>query len=110
MLTKKKRQSNEGFDSLCRYLLKQGCFPSVYLRAPGSGARKPVWRAHVNMSGNRWDEGETPSVALRKAIALWEKDGKPIDGTAATVRAIKLGETPSKKELEEVYGNYLGIK
>jgi hypothetical protein len=110
MLTKKKRQPNDRFDGLCRYLLEQGCFPSVYLRAPGAGARKPVWRAHVNMSGNRWDEGETPSVALHKAIAQWEKDGKPIDGMAATVRASKLGGAPSKKELEEVYGNYLGIK
>ena len=61
---------------LLRALEELGCRPCVSLR--GSG----VWRASVN--GDYWGEGHTPRRALGKAITLWEKAGRPMDGYAAT--------------------------
>ena len=63
-----------------RDLAKQGCVPSVYRRGD-------LWRAHVNMAGNCWADESTPLKALRAAVKLWERAGKPVDGMAAEVAA-----------------------
>ncbi len=60
-------------------LAKQGYVPSIYRRGD-------LWRAHVNMAGNFWEDASTPLKALRAAIKLWEKAGKPVDGMAAEAR------------------------
>ena len=54
-------------------LKKRGCSPSIYLRGN-------IWRAHVNRSGNFWDEHEDPCQALERAVSLWVKKGCPMDG------------------------------
>ncbi len=59
------------------WLARLGCYPSIYLRGD-------VWRAHINMSGNQWDEGPTAFAALDKAIRQWNASGRPMDGYAAT--------------------------
>jgi len=53
-----------------------GCVPSVYRR--GS-----LWRAHVNMAGNFWEDADTPAGALLAAEKAWRKAGCPADGAAA---------------------------
>lgn len=58
-------------------LALQGCVPCV-------SNRGSVWRAHVNGAGNNWAEATNPAAAMRMAIRLWEKAGKPMDGYAAS--------------------------
>ena len=68
-------------NELLKNLAKQGCYPSVYQRVKG------LWRAHVNMAGNFWQDASTPLIALQMAVASWERAGKPVDGQAAIVAA-----------------------
>ena len=63
---------------LLRALEKEGCYPSIRLLGPKE------WRAHVNGAGNYWADNRTPKRALAKAITLWEKAGRPMDGYAIT--------------------------
>ena len=60
----------------------RGCYPGVSRRGPHT------WRAHVNISGNQWDEGSTALWALREAVKAWEGNGRPMDGLAASVKAV----------------------
>ena len=59
-----------------QWLVKRGCVPSIYRR--GS-----LWRAHVNMAGNFWEDHEDPCQALGKAVVRWKRKGCPMDGKAA---------------------------
>jgi len=66
-------------DSLNEYLkilVAKGCFPCVSYRGP------KVWRAHINRTGNFWEDDTTPLKAMIAAIKLWEKAGCPLDGAA----------------------------
>lgn len=65
-------------------LTKEGCFPSIYRRG------KQLWRAHVNTSGNFWADGRTPLSAMRKAVRLWKKANKPMDGMSEIMTCLKL--------------------
>jgi len=77
--TKKKAEKESVFlHERLTWLVKQGCYPCLSYRG------RNVWRAHVNACGNFWDEGETPAVALDKALTTWTKAGRPMDGLAAT--------------------------
>ena len=67
---------NKQLNKLMLSLRNQGCFPSIY-------SRGKLWRAHVNMAGNYWEDAETPFIALNLAVDLWERAGKPMDGQAA---------------------------
>ena len=58
------------------WLKKRGCFPSIYLRGN-------MWRAHVNSSGNIWEDAHYPGVAMELAVKLWIRKGRPMDGMAA---------------------------
>ena len=57
-------------------LARGGCYPAISRRG------EFVWRAHVNAAGNFWAEANTPYKALAKAVQLWRKAGKPMDGMA----------------------------
>ena len=61
------------------WLQEMGCFPSIYLRGK-------VWRAHVNASGNFWEESDTPLKALTLAISTWIAAGRPMDGAASDIQ------------------------
>ncbi len=61
---------------LLNWLENQGCYPSIYYRGGG------IWRAHVNSAGNYWSDSRCALTALRDAIDLWEKAGRPTDGMA----------------------------
>jgi hypothetical protein len=67
-------------------LANDGCYPSLYRRGD-------LWRAHVNAAGNFWADNTTPLNAMREAVRLWRKAGKPVDGMAAEVAALKARET-----------------
>ena len=67
--------------TVLKQLATDGCYPSIYRRG------KKLWRAHVNAAGNFWHEDTTPLKALREAVALWRKAGKPMDGMAASEAA-----------------------
>ena len=43
-------------------LVKRGCYPCCSYRGGG------IYRAHINVAGNQWDEGITPDSAMRKAF------------------------------------------
>jgi len=62
-------------NELLQELAKIGCEPSIYKRGN-------LWRAHINMAGNYWEDAETPILALQNAIVLWKSAGQPIDGMA----------------------------
>ena len=64
-------------NKMLKGLEKQGCWPCLSRRGDHT------WRAHVNATGNYWDEASTPLAALTKAVRLWEKAGRPVDGLAA---------------------------
>ena len=61
-------------DNILFYLKSRGCYPALSRRG------KNIWRFHINGAGNYWDEGTTPLIAAKKALLLWEKAGRPIDG------------------------------
>ena len=63
-------------NELFKYLTRQGCYPSIYRRGD-------LYRAHVNIAGNYWEDEKTPYKAMRSAIKLWENAGKPMDGRAS---------------------------
>lgn len=65
---------------LLKSLARQGCYPSIYRRG------RDIWRAHVNAAGNFWEDASTPYKALTKAVQLWRKSGKRMDGMAAEVK------------------------
>lgn len=62
---------------LLRVLKEDGCYPCISYRGGD------IWRAHVNGAGNYWAEGKSPRRALRKAIKIWEKACRPMDGYAS---------------------------
>lgn len=76
-MERKGRYVMNSLNELLISLEHRGCYPAISLRAPG------VWRAHVNATGNYWDEGETPYVALRGAVDVWVRAGKKMDGYAS---------------------------
>ena len=63
---------------LLKSLAEQKCYPCIGYRGGGT------WRAHVNGAGNHWADATTPRLALEKAIRLWERAKKPMDGYAAS--------------------------
>ena len=71
---------------LLQSLSDQGCFPCISKRG------KRLWRAHVNSAGNYWHDDTTPLKALRGAVRLWVKAGKPMDGMAAIAAAEARGK------------------
>lgn len=64
---------------LLALLADQECFPSICRRS------KEMWRAYVNAAGGYWHDDTTPLRALRGAVKLWAKAGKPVDGMAVEV-------------------------
>jgi hypothetical protein len=58
------------------WLKEQGCHPSIYRRGD-------LWRVHINMAGNWWEEHESLSKAVNMAIDAWVKGGKVMDGHAS---------------------------
>jgi len=56
-------------------LANHGCYPGIYRRGN-------YWRAHVNCAGSCWHDDTTPLKAMRGAVKLWKKAGKPLDGMA----------------------------
>jgi hypothetical protein len=58
-----------------KWLAALGCFPCI-------SRRGSQWRAHVNATGNYWEEAVTPHLAMERAVAKWEKAGRPMDGYA----------------------------
>ena len=69
-------------EKLLKELAKQGCWPCVSRRSA------TLWRAHVNQTGNFWEEATTPLVALRLAVKSWTIAGKPMDGLASINKLI----------------------
>jgi len=60
-----------------QWLKKRGCFPSIYRRGN-------LWRAHINIAGNFWEDHENPCQALEKAVTLWKRKGCSMDGRASS--------------------------
>ena len=69
-------------------LADQGCCPGIY-------SRGNLWRVHVNIGGNFWEDSETPLEALIKAEKSWIAAGCPMDGRASENEMI---ENIPKKE------------
>lgn len=76
------RNPERSLDELLDFLSLCGCFPSLSKRCKDR-RRAYAWRFHVNWSGNYWADGQTPAVAARRAIAAWDRDGRPMDGAAS---------------------------
>ena len=74
------------------WLMSLGCHPSI-------SRRGGLWRAHVNMAGNYWDEAKTPEIALDMAVALWEKSGRIMDGFACDHKLVLKPEKEKKIKL-----------
>lgn len=70
------RYKNPQLNEKLKWLASLGCYPCISFRGK-------VWRAHINATGNQWDEGNTPILALNKAILQWNKAGRPMDGYAS---------------------------
>ena len=69
-------------EELLTDLACQGCYPCLSLR--GWEGKHPIWRAHINGTGNYWCDGITPHEAFALAWQAWLNAGKPMDGYAAT--------------------------
>lgn len=67
---------SENITSKLEWLKGQGCHPSIYRRGD-------LWRVHINMAGNWWEEHESLSKAVNMAIDTWVKGGKMMDGLAS---------------------------
>ncbi|MFA5311750.1 MAG: hypothetical protein WC375_00360 [Methanomassiliicoccales archaeon] len=63
-------------NNLMMILVNVGCYPCCSYRGGG------IYRAHINAMGNRWDEGKSPYIAMKKAYEAWRHDGYPMDGLA----------------------------
>lgn len=62
---------------LIKKLENCGCYPGIYRRG------EKLYRAHVNITGNFWADDTTPFKAMKEAIRMWEKKGRPMDGRGA---------------------------
>ena len=76
---------------LLEELARLGCSPGIYYRGRG------IWRAHINISGNFWGEGDTPQAAFVDAIRCWRKGDYILDGDASS------GAKPRHAEMGEVW-------
>lgn len=57
---------NHYINNTIRYLRDLGYDPSFYRRGP------KLWRFHVSKADNFWADNESPTMAMREAVALWE--------------------------------------
>lgn len=76
-------------ETLLPVLVNRGCSPGLYYRGRGT------WRAHINIAGNFWGEGETPQAAFVDAIRCWRKDSYRLDGDSSSgvgARYAEMGE------------------
>ena len=74
-VNKAKKMEKGSLSKIMESLAEQGCKPSVIYRGRVRG--QPVWRAHVNAGGNRWEESWTPYLAMLNAAIRWEAHGCP---------------------------------
>ncbi len=84
---------NLSLEEIIEHLALSGCYPHLSRRGKYL-KRQYTWRFHVNGAGNYWAEGSTPRIAARRALKLWEKAGKPMDGYAVLTRKAE-DENPS---------------
>lgn len=66
------------YDKIVKKLKKYGCKPGVYKRGD-------LYRFHINLCGNWWDDQSTPLKAARSAYSIWFNDGRPMDGMACEI-------------------------
>lgn len=67
---------NNEIERMLDELRALGYDPCISQRGPR------IWRAHINRFGNFWADADSPDVALSMAKKLWERAGRPRDGSA----------------------------
>lgn len=71
--TRQRRRLLLRVGDILQEMVRDGHRPGVYYRGRHNG--KPVWRVHVDVCKNWWDEGRTPDIAARKAWRLFKSIG-----------------------------------